>query len=89
MKIISGLKWNDDLLNKTSLFYKNETVKIVVEVIRCFLLYQQILRISANYIRIMIPAIAFFIDRSSLYWYERVPECSGHPLSVRVLKYCW
>jgi hypothetical protein len=49
MKIISGLKWNDDLLNKTSLFYKNETVKIVVEVIRCFLLYQQILRISVNY----------------------------------------
>ena len=36
MKIISGLKWNDDLLNKTSLFYKNETVKIAAEVIMCF-----------------------------------------------------
>ena len=48
MKIISGLQWNDDLLNKTSLFYKQQTAKIVTEVVRCFLLYQQILGISAN-----------------------------------------
>ncbi len=33
MKITSGLKWNDDLLNKSSPHFKNETIKIVTEVV--------------------------------------------------------
>ena len=36
LTITSGLKWNTDLLVKTSLFYKQQSLKIVTQVDFCF-----------------------------------------------------
>ncbi|CAB4002965.1 onco -induced transcript 3 -like [Paramuricea clavata] len=36
MKITFGLQWNDDLLNKTSLFYKQQTAKIVTKIAQAY-----------------------------------------------------
>ncbi|XP_028412381.1 uncharacterized protein LOC114535201 [Dendronephthya gigantea] len=48
MTIISGLSWNDDLLNKTSFIYKETTAEIEIQIIKAYSDTKQFLNVIVN-----------------------------------------